>query len=108
MDVSLRSLRVRRQSAGLLGGILFLAGAVALLVFLAVLAALALLAMALVGVLMGAERLLGLLVPAYRRRRRARYLNMPTGIVRMVRFGPGRGQLIEARSRELHERARKD
>lgn len=71
---------------------------VAALVLLAFLAALGLLLMALVGVLMGTERLLGLLVPAYRRRRKERYLTMPTGLIRKVRFGSGRTQVIEAHS----------
>ncbi len=53
----------------------------------ALLAALGLVVMALVGIVMGAERLLASLVPAYRRRRRQRYLSMPTGLVRVVRFG---------------------
>ena len=57
--------------------------------------------MALVGVLIGAERLLGLLVPTYRRRRRERYLTMPTGLIRTVRFGSGPTEVIEAHSAEL-------
>lgn len=80
---------------------LFLVVAVAALVLLVFLAGIGLLFMALVGVLMGAERLLGLLVPAYRRRRRERYLSMPTGVIRTVRFGLGPTEVIEARSREL-------
>jgi Flp pilus assembly protein TadB len=66
---------------------LFLIVAAAVLVFTALLAALGLVVMALVGIVMGAERLLASLVPAYRRRRRQRYLSMPTGLVRVVRFG---------------------
>ncbi len=80
---------------------LFLVAVVAALVLLVFLAGIGLLFMALVGVLMGAERLLGLLVPAYRRRRRERYLTMPTGVIRTVRFGSGPTQVIEARSHEL-------
>lgn len=97
----LPSWRDRRRPAGFLGGALFLSGVVAVLVFLAVLATLALLVMALVGVVIGAERLLALLVPAYRRRRRERYLTMPAGLVRVVRFGSGPTQAIDARSYEL-------
>jgi hypothetical protein len=66
--------------------VLFVVGAVALLVFLAVLAALGLVLLVLVGIVMGAERLFGLIVPAYRRRRRERYLTMPTVLIRTVRF----------------------
>ncbi len=93
--------------------------------FLVVLAALGLLAMALLGVLIAFDRLLGLLVPAYRRRR-ARRLAVPAGLVRVVRlrafrfssdrpgsgsgsgsgsrFGSAAAPVIEARSHELpHE-----
>ncbi|MGH8987346.1 MAG: hypothetical protein ACRDXC_01950 [Acidimicrobiales bacterium] len=100
----------RRRPTGMVAGLLFLVGALTVLVFLTVLAAVGLLVMALVGVLIGAERLLGLLVPAYGRRRRARYLTMPAGLVRVVRlgrfgpfgpFGSGRSQVIDARSSEL-------
>lgn len=99
--MSLQRWTGRPRSTGFLGGVLFLVGAVALLVFLAVLAALGLLVMALVGVLMVAERLLALLVPAYRRRRRERYLTMPAGLIRMVRFGSGPTQVVDARSYEV-------
>lgn len=102
--MSFRGWRSRRRSAGLLGGFLFLIGAVAVLSLLAVLAALGLVVMALIGVLIGVERLLGLLVPAYRRRRRERYLTMPGSLVRVVRFGSGPGKVIEARSYELPHR----
>jgi hypothetical protein len=53
---------------------------------------------------MGAERLLGLIVPAYRRRRRERYLTMPTVLIRTVRFQsqPTQpNQVIEAGPYEL-------
>lgn len=76
-------------------------GAAIVFVFLAFLAALGLVLMALVGVLIGAERLLGLLVPAYRRRRSERYLTMPSGLIRTVRFRSGPVQVIEAHSFEL-------
>lgn len=101
MGVSLRQWTGRRRSAGFLGGILFLAITAAVLVILAFLAALGLVLMALIGAVMAGERLLGLLVPAYRRRRRERYLTMPTVLVRTVRFGAGPSQVIEARSEEL-------
>ena len=87
-----------------MGGILFLAITVAVLVLLAFLAALGLVLMALVGAVMAGERLLGLLVPGYRRRRRERYLAMPTVLVRAVRFGAGPSQVIEAHSVELPRR----
>jgi hypothetical protein len=90
---------------GFLGGVIFLVVALTVLVFLAVLAALGLVVVALVGLAMGAERLLGLLVPVYRRRRRERYLTMPTGLIRTVRFGSGPTQVIGARSYELPPRA---
>lgn len=99
--MSLREWNGRRQSAGFLGGILLLIVVVAVLVLLAVLAALGLVLMAIVGVVIGAERLLGLLVPAYRRRRRQRYLTMPTALIRTVRFGSGPTQVIEVHSDEL-------
>jgi hypothetical protein len=99
--MSLRGWTGRRRSIGLLGGVLFLVGAVAVLVFLAILAVLGLLVMTLVGIVMGAERLLGLLVPAYRRRHRERYLAMPAGFIRVVRFGSRASPVIEARSYEL-------
>lgn len=100
MPLSLRAWNGGRRSTGFLGGLLFLIGAAALLLLLAFLAALGLLLMALVGVVMGAERLLGLLVPAYRRRRN-RYLGMPTILIRTVRFGSGPTQVLEARSHDL-------
>ncbi len=103
---------------GFIGGILLFGGAVAVALVLMVLAALGLLAMALVGILIAVDRVLGLLVPAYRRRR-ARRLAMPAGLVRVVRFGALRlgsnrsgwvrlgsdpAPVIEARSHELpHE-----
>lgn len=93
----------RPRPSGLAGRILFLVGAVAMAVFLAGLAVLALLVMALVGTLIGAERLLALLVPAYRHRRRRRHVAMPAGLVRMVRFGSGPTQVIDARSYEPKE-----
>lgn len=104
MQVSLQRWTSRRRSAGFLGGVLFLVITVAALILVAVLAALALVLMALVGAVMAGERLLGLLVPAYRRRRRLRYLTMPTGLVRAVRLGSGPTQVIEARSVELPRR----
>ncbi len=77
------------------------------LVVLAVLAALGLLVMALVGLVMGADRLVATLVPAYRRRRRNRYLAMPAGLVRIVRFGSGSAQVVDARSYERPEQPRR-
>jgi hypothetical protein len=68
----------------------------------AALAVLGLLVVALVGAVMCAERLVGLLVPSYRRRHRERYLTMPRGLLRMVRFGSGPAGVIEARSYERH------
>jgi Flp pilus assembly protein TadB len=91
---------------GFLGGVLFLLGALAVIMFLAVIAVLSLLLMALFGIVMGAERLLAVLVPGYRRRRRERYITMPTVLVRTVRFGSRLTQVIEANSYELpHTRA---
>lgn len=85
---------------------LFVVAAAAGLVLLAVLAALGLLVMALVGLVMGADRLVATLVPAYRRRRRDRYVSMPAGLIRVVRFGSGAAaQVIDARSYERPERA---
>ncbi len=73
----------------------------AVLLFLAVLAALGLVLMALFAVVIGVERLLGLLVPGYRRRRKERYLRMPTVLIRTVRFGSEPTKVIEAHSHEL-------
>lgn len=97
-----RTWRNRRRSLGLLGGALFLAGATAVFMVMAALAVLGLLVVALVGAVMCAERLVGLLVPSYRRRHRERYLTMPRGLLRMVRFGSGPAGVIEARSYERH------
>jgi hypothetical protein len=107
VELSRHGWRGRRQSSGFLGGFVLLLGALAALVVLAVLAALGLLLMAVVGAVMLAERLLALLVPAYGRRRRERYLTMPVGLIRMVRFGSGPGQVIEAHSYELPHGATK-
>lgn len=100
MQFSLRSWP-RQRAPGLVGGALFLMGAVLTLTFLAVLAALGLLLMVLVGTAIGAERLLATLVPAYRRRRRGRHVSVPITLRSMVRFAPGRSGAIEARSFEL-------
>lgn len=99
--MSLRGLSGRRRSSGFLGGLLLVVVAIAVLVFLAVLAALSLFVIALVGVVMGVERLVGLLVPAYRRRRRDRYVSVPRGLIRTIRFGSEPTQVIEAHSYEL-------
>ena len=104
VGVSLRPWTSRRRSAGVLGGVLFLAVTAAVLVLLASLAAVGLLLMVFIGVVMTGERLLGLLVPPYRCRRRERYLTMPTVPVRTVRFGAEPSQVIEARSEELSRR----
>ena len=101
MAASLRRWASHRQSAGLLGGLLFLLITAAVLVLLAFLATVGLLLMALIGAVIAGERLLGLLVPSYRRRRRERYLTMPTVLVRTVRVGAAPTQVIEARSEEL-------
>lgn len=90
----------------MLGGVVFLLGVLVVLGAMVVLAAVGLVVMALVALVMGAERLLGVLVPGYRRRRAERYLKMPTGLIRVVRFqtGPtrmGRSNVIEAHSSEL-------
>lgn len=103
--MSLLDWRRRGRPTGSLGALPFLAGAVAALMVLTVLAVLGLVLMALVAVLMGAERLLALLVPAYRRRRRERYLTMPAGLVRVVHFGSRPSQVIDARSYELPDDA---
>ncbi len=84
-----------------MGGVLFLVGAVVTLLLLAFVAAVGLALMVLVAVVIGAERLLAALVPAYRRRRQGRYVNMPVTLRRMVRITPGHSEVIEARSFEL-------
>ena len=104
VQVSFHRWTTRRRSAGFLGGVLFLVVTLAVLVLVAVLAALALVLMALVGAVMAGERLLGLLVPAYRRRRRQRYITMPSGLIRTVRLGSEPTRVIEARSVELPRR----
>jgi hypothetical protein len=98
--------RGRRRPSGVAGTAVFLLGAAAVLVLMALLAALGLVVMALVGVVMGAERLLASLVPAYRRRRQ-RYLSMPAGLVRVVRFGARSTQVrFGARSTQVRFGAR--
>jgi Flp pilus assembly protein TadB len=101
VQTSLRGWTGRRRPTGVVGGLFFLAGAAVVLLVLTVLAALGLIVMALVGLLIGAERLLGLLVPAYRRRRRERYLTMPARLFHLVRFGSGPSHVIDARSFEV-------
>ena len=89
-----------RRTPGFLGGLLVLVGVVVTFVFLAVLAALGLVLMVLVATAIAAERLLAALVPAYRHRRRGRYVTMPTTLRTMVWFTPGRSEPIEAHTLE--------
>jgi hypothetical protein len=83
--------------------VLFLIGAVVTLTFLVVLTALGLLFMTLFSLVIGAERLLAALFPAYRHRRRGRYLVIPVSVRGMVRLAPGHREAIEASSFELPE-----
>ena len=100
MQVRMRTWPARR-SPGIVGGVLFLAGVLATLTVMALLAILGLALLALAAVALGAQYLLAALSPAYRRRRSERTVSMPTVLRSMVRFAPGRDQVIEATATEL-------